>query len=375
MSAPTIPPRPARNQEGPTAVKQETLQKPPPVPARPVRKADPSPSREAYTRSPLNFHPTANGHGGQFAQSAFAPPGETPCRPPSISLPSDAGQEGFEYTSYDQLPPAAHGASTAAPSATGQTRNVAAELPLHAPTASVPQSAAKNRIATVTRTDSTQAAAAGIGKARPDDDVHTTPSDSSAPLSRVTSRTYDDQLRRVPSTEPHPLRSSASFNRSSSTLPTGTPRPPSMHGTPSIHGTDFHEGIPEIGQQIPLYPNAGDVQAPSPAPTQPQFTQGIGFFNDGSGRAHHRKRSSRHEFGPPGSYGMHGHGHNVPQDQFERDWLMKHPEEAVKAGLGPYMLRPDTALSTEQLNKLVQENMDIGVGKSTILLQSNQIWR
>src|ERR1700709_2682765 len=119
MSAPTIPPRPARNQEGPTAVKQELLQKPPPVPARPVRKTDPSPSREAYTRSPLNFHPSSNGH----AQSAFAPPGETPRRPPSISLPSDAGQEGFEYTSYDQLPPEAHGASTAAPSATGQTRN------------------------------------------------------------------------------------------------------------------------------------------------------------------------------------------------------------------------------------------------------------
>ncbi|KAK4542168.1 hypothetical protein LTR36_007015 [Oleoguttula mirabilis] len=358
MSTPTIPPRPARNQDGPTAVKQETLQKPPPVPARPLRKTDASPSREAYTRSPLNFHPTPNGHGGPHAHGAFAPPSETPRRPPSIALPSDAGQEGFEYTSYDQLPSEAHGTSDNAADASGQTRNVAAELPLHAPTASVPQSAAKNRIATVTRTDSTQAAAAGIGKSRPDDDVHKMPSDSGAPLSRVTSRTYDDHLRRVPSTEPHSLRSQSSFSRPSSSMQTGTPRPP------SIHGSDFHEGIPEIGQQIPLYPNAGDVQAPSPAPTQPQFTQGIGFFNDGSGRAHHRKRSSRHEFGPPGSYGMHGHGHTVPQDQFERDWLMKHPEEAVKAGLGPYMHRPETALSTEQLNKLVQENKDIGMGTS-----------
>lgn len=371
MSTPIVPPRPARHQEGPTAVKQETLlQKPPQVPARPVRKTDPSPSRDAYTRSPLNFHPTPNGHGGQYSQSAFAPPSETPRRPPSIALPSDAGQEGFEYTSYDQLPKETQDAlSSTAATATGQTRNVSAELPLHAPTASVPQSAAKNRISTVTSTDSTQAAAAGIGKSRPDDDVHKMPPpETGAPLGRVTSRGYDDHLRRVPSTEPHPLRARASFNRSSPGLPLGSsPRPPSMHST------DFHEGIPEIGQQIPLHPNAGDVQAPSPAPTQPQFTQGIGFFNDGSSHAHHRKRSSRHEFGPPGSYGMHGHGHTVPQDQFERDWLMKHPEEAMKAGYGPYMLRPETALSTEQLNKLVQENKDIGMGMLGGLLYSIRV--
>lgn len=363
MSAPSIPPRPARAQGGPTAVKQEIPQ----IPPRPARKADPSPDRDAFTRSPLNFPASLKSNGRPPIANNLAAPSQGSRRPPSISLPSEVGQEGLEYTSYDQLPPEAHGVSGAAKgqetAASEQTRNVSAELPLHAPKASIPQSAATNRIATVTRTDSTQAAAAGIGQARPDDDVHKVPSDSSAPLSRVTSRTYDDHLRRVPSTEPHPLRAKESFNRSSTSLGNGTPRPPSMQGI------DWHEGIPVIGQQIPLYPNAGDVQAPSPAPTQSQHTPGIGFFNDGSQRAHQRKRSSRQEFGPPGSYGLHGHVGHEPQDEFERAWLARHPEEAVKLGYSQYMLRPDTALSSDQLNKLVQENTDIGMGRWKALLQ------
>ena len=261
----------------------------------------------------------------------------------------------MEYISYDQLPQEAHGVSSSAGDGSAQTRNVAAELPLHAPKASIPQSAATVRISTVTRTDSTQAAAAGIGKARPDDDVHNHPSDSGAPLGRVTSRTYDDHLRRVSSTEPYASRASASasFGRSGSGLQNRPPSGQSSH--------EQHEGIPEFGMQVPLYKNAGDVQAPSQAPTQPQFTQGIGFFNDGTSRAHHRKRSSRHEFGPPDSYGMHGHGRHEPTDQFERDWLAKHPNEAAKEGYGPY-IKPQSALTVEQLNKLVQENMDIGMG-------------
>jgi hypothetical protein len=349
MATPTVPPRPAR-----TALKQDASA--PQIPARPIRKLDPSPAREEYTRSPLNFLPNTNG-------SQFRPPSapqdaeEAPRRPPSVSLPSQVGEEGMEYMSYDQLPPEAHGATDAASTAAAaseQTKNVSADVPLHQPKASVPQSTAKSRISAVTRTDSTQAAAAGIGKAQPDDDVHVHKDGSS--LSRVTSRTYDDGLRRVPSTEPHPLRAKSSFSRSSTSLHNGTPRPA------SIHSVDHHEGIPEIGQQIPLYPNAGDVQAPSPAPTQAQFASGIGFFNDGSARAHHRKRSSRQEFGPPGSYGIHHHGQD-PQDQFERDWFAKHPEEAAKHNYTPYMLRPETALSSEQLQRLVSNDADIGIGR------------
>jgi len=342
-----VPPRPQQRPQA--SVKQDAPQ----IPPRPTRKTDPSPDREAYTRSPLNSPATVNGNGGLRAPSKLS---EASRRPPSISLPQDVGEEGLEYTSYDQLPQEAHAAPSEATAPSEQTRNVAAELPMHAPKASLPKAAAQSRIATVTRTDSTQAAAAGIGKAKPEDDVHTA-SDAGAPLSRVTSRTYDDNLRRVASAEPHPLRSKSSFNRSSSSLQGGSPRPP------SIHGVEYHEGIPMIGQQIPLYKNAGDVQAPSPAPTQSQHTPGIGFFNDGSVRAHHRKRSSRHEFGPPDSYGLHGHGQSYEgQDRFERDWQKKHPEEAAKEGYSMYMHRPETALSSEQLNRLVQENTDIGMG-------------
>ena len=221
--------------------------------------------------------------------------------------------------------------------------------------ASVPQSTAKSRIETVTRTDSTQAAAAGIGRARPDDDVHKTPADSSTSLSRTTTRT-DDQ-RRTSSTEPHPLKQKISFNRSTPTLQPTTSRPESMHEG------NHEQGIPEIGMQIPLNPNAGDVQAPSPAPTQPQFAPGIGFYNDGSTRAHNRKRSFRQEFGPPGSYGLHNHGQE-PHDKFERDWASKNPDKFALENYNAYGTpRPETALTTAELNRLVTQNSDVGMGK------------
>ncbi|KAK0345953.1 hypothetical protein LTR91_018017 [Friedmanniomyces endolithicus] len=357
MSAPTIPPRPTRAQPGPTAVKQElAVPQVPPRPAHSVRKSDQSPDREAYTRSPLNFLPNSNG-------TPFKPPpppsssNDEPRRPSSIAFPSYVGEEGLEYTSYDQLPPEAHNVKdVSGPATAEQTRNVSADVPLHQPKASVPQSTAKSRIATVTRTDSTQAAAAGIGKSKPDDDVHKGPSDSASSLSRVTSRTYDDTLRRVPSAEPHPLRAEANYSRSSSSLQNGTPRPP------SLHSMDHHHGIPEIGMQIPLYKNAGDVQAPSPAP-QAQFASGIGFFNDGAARSHpnhHRRRSTRPD---DGGYGLHSHD-AMTQDQFEKAWHAKHPDEAMKEAYNPYMLRPETALSTEQLNRIVSEEKDIGMGTS-----------
>lgn len=352
MSAPTVPPRPTRPQ---ASVKQQQQQTPQ-IPPRPVRKIEPSPDREAYTRSPLNFLPGPNGHHANGSSSSLAT--EAPRRPPSIALPEEVGEEGLEYASYDQLPKGAHDAQDE-PVVSEQTRNVAGDLPMHAPKASLPQSAAKSRIQAVTRTDSSQAAAAGIGKARSEDEQQV--ADSSTSLNRVTSRGHDDHLGRAPSAEAqHPLRGRSSFNRSSPSLhtPRQSSRQPSRPG--SSHG-EHDEGIPEIGQQIPLYRNAGDVQAPSPAPGLSAHTPGIGFWNDGSQRAHQRKRSSRQEFGPPGSYGLHGHGRE-PADQFEREWVAKHPEEAAKEGYSHYMLRPETALSSDQLNKLVHENRDVGMG-------------
>jgi hypothetical protein len=47
--------------------------------------------------------------------------------------------------------------------------------------------------------------------------------------------------------------------------------PGSMPNTPSIYKEDFsdreREGIPQIGRRVPMYPNAGDVQAPTPTET------------------------------------------------------------------------------------------------------------
>lgn len=335
MATPSVPPRPVRVQGGQTIVKQDI----PNIPPRPVRKTDPSPDRERFTRSPLNALPGFRPPPQPLAAAVGAPR-----RPSSINLPSDAGQEGSEYSSYDQLPDEAHGVNIDT-----ETHNVTANVPLHAPKASVPASLAKRNIAKVTKTDSLGVAA----KNRSEEDVLKYQPETHSPLARVTSRDESGQ-RRPPSTEPHPLRNRTSFSRSHQSLP-GTSRPPSMHGD--------YDGIPEIGRQIPLYPNAGDVQAPSPGPGQSQHAPGIGFFNDGSARAHHRKRSSRHEFGPPDTYGLHGHGVG-PQDQFERNWAAKHPDEAARESTAHHLPRPASAMSTEQLNRLVHlMQEDAGMGK------------
>ena len=358
MSSPVVPPRPQRKQGGPTAVENAT----PLVPPRPtIRKTDPSPDREAYTRSPLNFHPSAIGNSKPRVVSARSSQ-ELPRRPPSVSLPS-IGQEGSEYSSYDQLPAEVHGMAdtNGALSQDGgeKTKSVAADVFIHQPIASVPISTAKKQIQTVTRTDSTQAAAAGIGKAAPADDVHRPPQrDTDSPLGRSVTASAAEQYRRPPSAELHPLRAKSSFSRSN----------PNLHHIErvssrpsSIYGVSEHElGIPEIGMQIPLYPNAGDVQAPSPAPNHSQHVPGIGFFNDGTTRAHQRKRSSRQEFGPPGSYGIHHDADH--QDQFEKAWIVKHPDEAAKEGYYLHRPKPETALTSEQLNRLVGQN-DVGMGE------------
>lgn len=261
-----------------------------------------------------------------------------------MSLP-DVGQEGAEYSSFDQLPAEAHGVST-----DEQTRNVAADLPMHQPKASVPQSTATKNISRVTETDSTAAAAAGIGRARPADDVHKLPpADGSASPSRLTRVTSNP--RRAPSTEPlNILRTKASFNRSSSSL---LPLERTTSRPGSVHGDDFEHGIPEIGTQIPLNRWAGDAQAPTPgAGGQSTFAPGIGFFNDGSKA--HKKRHSRQEFGPPDSYGIrHDQDH---ADQFEKEWIKKHPQEAAKEEFYQHLPRPETALSSEQLNRIVHAN-------------------
>jgi hypothetical protein len=188
-----------------------------------------------------------------------------------------------------------------------QTRSVDENMKIYAPTAKMPASRANLRIQKVTRTDSDNAAAFGIGK--PSQDL--------------------------------PTPSSRSLKKKGSTA----------SGLSHSEVEDEEHGIPEIGQQIPLLPNAGDVQAPSPAPGSDAI------------KSHKRKGSSRGL--PPGSYGLHGH--NVaPQDKLEKEYYNKHPE-LLKLEHHPYQHdRPtDFALSSEQLNKLVRdtESTGHGVGK------------
>jgi hypothetical protein len=322
MSAPpSIPPRPARGQANPAPTAQLEAPKIPPRPKRGDRSVSPNPNRDTYARSPLNS-PYQNGPPPK--------PRDLPSRPPSTSLPG-LGEEGNEYASYEDLSTtltnesqASAQASAQAQASPQQTKSIAGDLPLHAPKASVPASTAKSRIQTVTRTDSTGAEAAGFGKLAPDEKA-------------------------------------AKSGRSGSSLDS---RPSSIYNEKDEHG------IPEIGVQVPMFRNAGDVQAPSPAPyTQPVST-GVGFHNKSGGRHHGRTKSGREIFhGPPGSYGMHGHG-KVSQDDFEKKWYEKHPEDLKreKAGeYGPHIQenRKDYHWRADNLEQLIHAAgaQGIGMGK------------
>ncbi len=92
---------------------------------------------------------------------------------------------------------------------------------------------------------------------------------------------------------------------------------------------------------------------------------------EGLKKHHYRKTSSR-GFAelPPGSYGLHGHN-VVSQVKLDADYYSKHPE-AVKKEYCHYQYdRPsDTALSSEQLNKIVRETPH-RVGKLGFLVLSS----
>ena len=270
----------------------------------------------------------SNRSGGLYSNGQNASKSSLPERPPSVSLPS-VGQEGNEYADIDYSKDAAEEGLTPNDSPK-ETRNVAGDLPLHAPKPSFSNSTAKRRVSTVTRTDSSSAAAAGIGKA-------------STPTSA-----HDDAHP-----QDHDLKPKVGFRTGSSA---STERP----GSSSAQTEDEH-GIPEIGQRVPMYPDAGDVQAPSPSPYQQQFPSGIGFHNSGVAKPprQHRRTPSGRDVLPPGSYGMHGHGVQSA-DRFEQDWYAKHPDALQKEEHGEYGPgigggRGEWALSSDDLNKLVRE--------------------
>jgi hypothetical protein len=231
------------------------------------------------------------------------------------------GQEGNEYAHLE------HGEESDSGPAVEQKKSIAGDLPLHAPKASLPISAAKSRIQAVTRTDSDSAAALGIGK----------------PSSERGHNDHD-----------HPLSRSASSQQNS--------RPNSIFKPDSTDPDE--QGIPEIGMQIPLYKMAGDVQAPTPAASQPPPSIGVGFFNKGDipqQKHHFRSKSGREVFnGPPGSYGLRGHGIINRNDPFEKAWYERHPDARAREAQGEYgpkipMERKDYNLSRAELNKIIHE--------------------
>ncbi|KAE8146532.1 altered inheritance of mitochondria protein 21 [Aspergillus avenaceus] len=319
QAAPAIPPRPSRspNQQGlaPADV--------PKIPPRPSRRFDrsTSPLRDSYAPSPLNEPPNSS----NLSRSASQ---DVPRRPPSVTIPS-LGEEGIEYEDLNVGNVSESHRENQHP-APAETRNVGSELKLHAPRPSLPSSSAKARVQAVTRTDSRQAAAAGLGgTGSPTPDEH-------------------------PERPARSLHSQANGSRAESSTA-------SIDRRLSMNGDDH--GIPEIGQRVPMYPNAGDVQAPSPSP---YILEQAG---PRTGRNHNRTRSGREASLPPGSYGLHGHGvqHN---DKFEKAWYEKHPEEYVKEEQGQYgpgvgSPRPDWALSSDDLNKIVRGSAVTGSGLGT----------
>lgn len=304
-AAPVVPPRPARSPQPTTSI--DNVPKIAPRPANRRLDRSLSPMRgDSYAPSPFN-----EWSGPSMSRTTSNDP---PQRPPSVTIPS-LGEEGIEYADLD-----VGNISDSHHQVPAETRNVSTDLKIHAPRPSLPTSSAKAKVQAVTRTDSRQAAAAGLGR-------------ESFPA-------QEEQER--PSRS---LHSQESGSRAESSTASSDRRM-------SAQLADEH------GFRVPMYPNAGDVQAPSPSPYIEQGPQ------QRTGRNHTRSRSGRDSSLPPGSYGLHGHGVQHT-DKFEKAWYEKHPDEYVKeegqygAGVTP---RPDWALSSDDLNKIVRGSASGGSG-------------
>jgi hypothetical protein len=286
----------------------------PAIPPRPInRRLDRSvsPGRGRFAPSPLNEHflsksPRSSHLGAELGLN------EDPIdRSTYVDLPS-VGEEGREYAGLArQL-----SSSLEQGSSPERTITVGEDVKLHAPKPSLPAVSAKERVATVTRTDSDKAAAFGFG--RPSSVEDTTPGPGSA----------------------------RSLKKKASTT--------SQLSISSSH-VDDEQGIPKIGVQVPMYKNAGDVQAPSPAPPVSGITEGL------KAKGHGRKLSALDNL-PPGSYGLHGHG-VVPQDKLEKAYYDKHPDLLKKEHTPHHHDRPnDSSMSSDALNRIVRETAKSGTG-------------
>lgn len=288
----------------------------PRIPPRPInRRVDRSvsPNPDRFAPSPLNEGLLAKGARSNNRLSAGGYNGSRMERPGSVEIPSHAGEEGKEYESLAEQFGSSYEDMSSSPE---QTRTIGDDVKLHAPKPSLPAQSAKQRVMQVTRTDSDRAASFGIGR----------------PGSAV---------------EQYQPSSNRSLKKKASTT--------SQLSTSESHVDDEH-GIPEIGQQVPMFPNAGDVQAPSPAPGALGVGEGVLSKN-------HKRRTSARGNLPPGSYGLHGHGTPAAQDKLEKAYFDKHPDLLRKEHTPHHYDRHhDFSMSSEDLNKIVRETASRGSG-------------
>ncbi|KAF4333099.1 hypothetical protein FBEOM_13099 [Fusarium beomiforme] len=303
---PAIPPRPAKGQD-----KSDPPGNVPKIPPRPSSKRfdrSMSPNPDRFAPSPFNEGiPQKSPISARFNPNDVQQ--EPINRPTSVSMPS-IGQEGAEYSAvtHEAKSQELQADEENRAASPEQTRTIAEDLKLHAPKPSLPAHSAKQRVQAVTRTDSDKAAQFGIG--------------------------------RPGSTQDNKKQSSTNVSVSD--------------GRPEL---DDEHGIPEIGQRVPMNPHLGDVQAPSPGPGSEEFK-----------KHHHRKHSSRG--GPPGSYGLHGHG-VAPLDKLDKEYYEKHPEALKREHQTPLHDRQnDFAMSKDDLNKLVRDTRSRGAGLGTSGYQS-----
>ncbi|KAK6080651.1 hypothetical protein SCUP234_05197 [Seiridium cupressi] len=301
QQTPAIPPRPSRSQD------KDNGSSIPAIPPRPAKRFNRSisPNPDRFAPSPLNESPFAPKSPGRRTSGTMlsADPIE---RPGSVSIPS-IGQEGQEYAAVtDELSSSPENQRAVSPE---QTRTIGEDVKLHAPKPKLPQEAAKQRVAAVTRTDSDRAASFGIGRPSSEDPYPRTLKKKASTTSQLS---HDSHV-------------------------------------------DDEQGIPEIGIRVPLLGHAGDIQAPTPGPGSSSTPD----LPKSSTRHHTRKTSGRSTFGqlPPDSYGLHGHGVEHT-DKLEKAYYEKHPE-AKQFDLRNHHLHDrvkDYHMSSEELNKLVRDS-------------------
>ncbi|ROT36661.1 hypothetical protein SODALDRAFT_325961 [Sodiomyces alkalinus F11] len=319
---PAVPPRPSGSQDRANAT--DSIPKMPPRLSKRFDRSV-SPNYDRFAPSPLNEtllapkSPRATRLGvNNLADQNSDEPIK---RPGSVTMPS-LGEEGAEYAAVQDelIAPSSPPPDSASVSSPEQTRTIAQDLHLHAPKPSFPAQTAKKRVQAVTRTDSDKAASFGIGR----------PSSEELPAIR------------------------GSFKKKRSTM--------SQTSEPESVFDDEEQGIPEIGQRVPMNPDLGDVQAPSPAPHS-SSTDGVRSHTP---RAHTRKHSARGFSSlPPGSYGLHGHGAPEPTDKLQKAWYEKNPASFKKeSARSLHDRQTDYALSSTDLNKLVRETRDFALGTS-----------